>query len=1076
MTEISFSFFAPDHWKELSDNDSPTVSENLIPAGEALRQWAESGLTASDSISADGRSIGDDEANIYQWLLQPTAEIPNRYIPDWISAQLAHRDEFSPSELNSMMRYLTLACRAFNLIVLKNEEDKLQLPLIPVPLPAALSPIRPGFEDKHHRFCLLKDNLHNFLKASDITVLPFQEIMGLMLVSAVVDSAQISEAALSALLQATQKRVLSVSETAPTELLIRDSKQHFSRYSVIYLNPITELLLCHCVRRQMDIDKASGANESVEAGGVDGVDVWHTIKGVLLLVQAPNQDESLMQWLDDIADVWHLALPAALVRFQRLEHEAHSLRLTDLFRSGHSKPTIKSSLANPTNLTRQESDRLAQWVRPTGSVDKKSLKTITAQELQAKLDKIQGGVLEGTVSWWVLAWGVAVLVEIRDGRDDLRARKLGHNKRNLKRLASHIDYIARVMAPYIDILLDPVVPEDLPGLYAQIMSKPATTSNRIRTARLLHQFHRFMIINTAAVSLTKDGAEDPLAARNHPRPVDVNWLHISEFELVKKELSTPTPTRLALLEKHPALPNVVLMVAILAYRLGLRGGESLFIEQRSIVGEYPNQLLLIRPTPGHPLKTRHSHRRYELSVFLTVDEHHLLEHIRNNAAGRYLFGVSKRTKPKVSQQLPYRLIRETIHRVMREVTGDGRLRFHHLRHSAASNLSLALDYADHPDIAKCLHHMPATVQWLEAHAQQLKMAALGHTSGPSRSALFAVAATVGHSGPAVTLKHYIHPLPYMLAHRTQTFDVNVLAPLVGKTKQAIQNHLRIGGPVRVGYMVRKWVLEPKHAEMHQIEKAFRGTRQQTDQYAKKRKRSKTTPTSLQAVLATLRLIHLDGTAHAVVEQETGVDQERVSRWVTNSELLAGIKAMGSKHMAVPMMVHPESDERIPIPVVQGYEFDRKYAEYVAEKLLNPANPPGSLSSLNPFTVKSLLSALGNPRFSLIFRDVEAACAVIELLDSSAIARSHLKIRLVHGRIESGWMKRANEYWKSGLPSTLRFQPPYQLSSTERIYVTHGALSINLVPPKRRNQESEFEERSPGAILALSVFLIDRMTT
>lgn len=91
---------------------------------------------------------------------------------------------------------------------------------------------------------------------------------------------------------------------------------------------------------------------------------------------------------------------------------------------------------------------------------------------------------------------------------------------------------------------------------------------------------------------------------------------------------------------------------------------------------------------------------------------------------------------------------------MREVTGDPTIRFHHLRHSFASWLFLALELAQFEDIPELFPHLPETTKFL-CKARDLKISLYRHNEN-TRKNLFLVASLLGHSGPDISLEHYVH--------------------------------------------------------------------------------------------------------------------------------------------------------------------------------------------------------------------------------------------------------------------------------------------------------------------------------
>lgn len=329
---------------------------------------------------------------------------------------------------------------------------------------------------------------------------------------------------------------------------------------------------------------------------------------------------------------------------------------------------------------------------------------------------------------------------------------------------------------------------------------------------------------------------------------------------------------------------------------------------------------------------------------------------------------------------------------------------------------------------------------------------------------YAIANNVGHSGPSTTLKHYIHSMPYMIAHRLDEFDIAAVAHLLGKTSESLRYHLRTSGRPKIGSQIRKTLLGTPEREH------YRGTERQALDY-QHRSKCWSNKNSGSAIGAVLKLHWLDLTSVEDIEKSTGIDRSTITQWVQNSEALSILHAKNRSHPAFLMMTHVASGQRVPVPKAPHYRTDRIYAKELFEKLSEVQGCPSDDSLFTAIT-----EAIGHPRFSLLFRDRESARKVIDLLDGANIPRSHLNIRIVHGRVSSGWLKQANAYWKIALPEKLRFSQPYQLSASERVYVDHGALALSIGLPGARRSRAESRERSPGATYALTLFLIQKMET
>jgi len=102
------------------------------------------------------------------------------------------------------------------------------------------------------------------------------------------------------------------------------------------------------------------------------------------------------------------------------------------------------------------------------------------------------------------------------------------------------------------------------------------------------------------------------------------------------------------------------------------------------------------------------------------------------------------------------LLFRKIHRVLKAVTQDETLRFHHLRHSFATWTVMRLMLSDLDHIPELFPHQVKTQKWLEQSKAFRKGLYLNDSM--TRKHIYAVSSLLGHSGPDMSLEHYIHCL------------------------------------------------------------------------------------------------------------------------------------------------------------------------------------------------------------------------------------------------------------------------------------------------------------------------------
>jgi hypothetical protein len=206
--------------------------------------------------------------------------------------------------------------------------------------------------------------------------------------------------------------------------------------------------------------------------------------------------------------------------------------------------------------------------------------------------------------------------------------------------------------------------------------------------------------------------------------------------------------------------------------------------------------ILVRPHPGRRLKSTSSKRRLPLAVLLEPDElSRLVEWVKQriqvgakNSGSDYLFVLAQ------NELIPVERTIDLIHEAMREVTGDSELHLHHLRHSFATWTYLKLRATSHPDLINVFAHLQHTKEYLQGgHA--LRMSLIPGGSSPSRSDAYCVSRLLGHSGPNVSMNHYIHSsdlLVYGCAKRDiSKLEKTIWVSASGLARRNAYRHLNI---------------------------------------------------------------------------------------------------------------------------------------------------------------------------------------------------------------------------------------------------------------------------------------------
>lgn len=291
--------------------------------------------------------------------------------------------------------------------------------------------------------------------------------------------------------------------------------------------------------------------------------------------------------------------------------------------------------------------------------------------------------------------------------------------------------------------------DEFTSLYSEVLESAVSNRHRSALRRVCSDFQNFLADTyEAPPSQTIDALRNDVGGHY----IDANLIGFDEYEAV-----------LAALARRPVdadLLEIATLLTILAFRCGFRRNELIKLRIEDLQGNTEPEVL-VRPFPGRTLKTGNARRRVPIHALLSAEElarvlrwrDRRIAETRDQEDTRFLFHIEGSGRPFVDQEVVIPLI----HAVMRDVTGDVSLRFHHFRHACASWLLLGLMTADTP--LSMFDDLPATSAWLH-DAHLLRNRLYQHTNPDmaprKRPHAYLVARLLGHAGPEVTLENYMH--------------------------------------------------------------------------------------------------------------------------------------------------------------------------------------------------------------------------------------------------------------------------------------------------------------------------------
>jgi integrase len=327
--------------------------------------------------------------------------------------------------------------------------------------------------------------------------------------------------------------------------------------------------------------------------------------------------------------------------------------------------------------------------------------------------------------------------------------------------------------------------EELVEAYGNILESFPLGLHRTSLAKGLRELHFFLVrqYGCEGVDAAETFGKEAEVTVVEARIISVDEYREADDWLRKKMLTGVAPT----------LIEAARLVFMLAFRLGMRRMEIMMLKLSDLHSKGDPDLL-VRPHTGRRLKSMSSKRRMPLAALLETDEldrllkwaeyRHQQELLDSNS--ECLFVLPSK------EHIPIERTVGLIHEAMRVSSGDNDLHMHHLRHSFASWTYLKLRLVSHPDLLHVFKHLPLTYQYLQ-NAHNLRSQLLPGNSSPSRSDAYCVSRLLGHSGPNVSMNHYIHfgdLLVYGCARRdVSNVDRLVLVSASGLLQRNAYRHL-----------------------------------------------------------------------------------------------------------------------------------------------------------------------------------------------------------------------------------------------------------------------------------------------
>jgi len=710
--------------------------------------------------------------------------------------------------------------------------------------------------------------------------------------------------------------------------------------------------------------------------------IWPCIRTFLrhARIKGEHFPRSLSVLLDAVKLDFETRMPIMLAHYASRNFVAHSLK-PEVWRRLHGLTVSASTPAMPESsraisppgmgLTTDVDDTEEvepRWLRPLREALRPKIRYQSENNIKALLDQPAIGFKPGQPGHLFARFAYRLLKYCNDNKVKMSVRAAGAYVISVsKRLGGLIgaDDLSHWGA------------SEWTALYEEALSDVEhNKGQRRKLARALREFQRYLELDHGAEKIDEGevfGSADGLV------PVDANIISHDEFLRIRDRFAKEV-----LVDFHSDLADIAWLMLTLAYRCGLRRMEALKLELNDVLIEAPAELL-VRPTEARRLKTKSSTRKIPLHALLDAVEMTRLkewlerrrEFEQQNNYSIFLFAVPALKFVFTPQDTLFKLL----HRVMREVTGDSSLRYHHLRHTFAtcSQIALALTAAAKPSLM--VKSLPGFGLTAEA-ANEFRQRLYGNARMTRRD-IWAVSELLGHSSPEVSLQHYIHLLDLTLADQLRHPDIapDVATVVAATNKSDSRAYAHQNESTLSAWIATLW-------RQHHPSQTKDQTKSQTKHVPAVRDNPATTENAdkTDTIDRIWRLLFAHSVRHlsiAELVQTYGVDARNMDRYIRNAQWLHAmtLSASGKKyrhrfHQKVPDKRFPDHSVRTLAPIKPHEHRDRRLIQELLPKMRSVAMQEKDLTA----RVFEYFAHNAKPNFAgLIFKEPAQPQAAIDYL-------------------------------------------------------------------------------------------------
>ncbi len=304
-------------------------------------------------------------------------------------------------------------------------------------------------------------------------------------------------------------------------------------------------------------------------------------------------------------------------------------------------------------------------------------------------------------------------------------------------------------------------PQTLANCYEEMIEKLNNTPYAIKR---LKQFHGYLVAFHRTTKMEFNNLMD--GEGQVVSNVDANLICPTSYEKIILSLGWGQ-------DNQTRWQKLYIIATILAYRCGLRSGEIRALETKDIQGITQFEALIRKKEGAWSPKSDAGTRRDPLSALSPQNElDFMLEDlkVRKSESNFYSDNYWLAHPERKSGMLSDKELIAPIRQIIRKVTRDQSLQFHHLRHSFLTwtNCALLLDNKISPTGCCAIEHS----QFKQKKRQELAIALTGNECSWQKQQ-YILAMITGHNSPKTSHKNYDHFSDWLLGYHCRSYEHSV---------------------------------------------------------------------------------------------------------------------------------------------------------------------------------------------------------------------------------------------------------------------------------------------------------------